>query len=396
MTTKRKPYVVLATPVLLQGGTEYQMLSVIRALKGQDYRLGVLCYYEYNPSIVELFRYEGIEITLLGLKREGKNRLKTLLRLSIVLIKWFRRNKPDVVNVQYLAPGLIPILSARFARTRRILATIHISGSYAYGKKEKILLRVASFFAEHFICVSLGTEKFWFGRNHLFTEDTLLKKHKHFTIYNNIDTGRITTIIGRNSPILIREQYGINVKYFVMGIIGRLAEQKGHKVLFEALSLIKKESTNFLLLIIGTGPDEEDLKKLSRDLDIQDHIIWLGGKTQEEVFKCYSIINLLVMPSLYEGFGLVTAEAMAAGVPVIASNVDGLSELIENQVTGILVQPGNASELSKQIIKHIDNKQLGKQYSILAKIRVTEKFNKESFQKSCTLLYQTLLINAKK
>jgi glycosyltransferase involved in cell wall biosynthesis len=102
------------------------------------------------------------------------------------------------------------------------------------------------------------------------------------------------------------------------------------------------------------------------------------------------------MPSLYEGFGLVTAEAMAAGVPVIASNVDGLSELIENQVTGILVQPGNASELSKQIIKHIDNKQLGKQYSILAKIRVTEKFNKESFQKSCTLLYQTLLINAKK
>jgi glycosyltransferase involved in cell wall biosynthesis len=394
MKNKKTPFIVLASPVLLQGGTEYQMLSVIRALKDEGYRLGVICYYEYNPAIVDLFKAEGVEITLLELKREAKKGLRSLLRLFWVLLKWFCRNKPDVVNIQYLAPGLIPILAAKIALIKRIFATIHISGSHAYGKKAKSLFKISSFLVDHFICVSQGTEKFWFGSCYLFTENTILKKHKHFTIYNAIDTERINRIVNQATPIQTLKHYCIPENRFIIGVVGRLAEQKGHRVLFEALALVKQADVDFILLVIGNGPLEEELKKLSIDLGIQDHLLWLGSNPQDEVFRLYGIMDILVMPSIYEGFGLVAAEAMGAGVPVIASEVDGLSEVVVHNVSGILVQPGNVTELYKQLIFLHGNRVLLKQYSRTATTIVLEKFNVESFQQKCKLLYRTSLKKA--
>jgi glycosyltransferase involved in cell wall biosynthesis len=367
------------------------MLSVIRALKGQDYRLGVLCYYEYNPSIVELFRYEGVEITLLGLKREGQNRLKTLFRLYLILVKWFRRNKPDVVNVQYLAPGLTPIIAARTAFIRKIIATIHISGSHVYGKKAKTFVRISSFLTNHVICVSQGTERFWFGSSLLFNKNSILKTHKHFTIHNSIDTEIINSIVSDENASILRNRYNIPEDSFVIGTVGRLAEQKGQSYLLYSFSEILDSYPEARLLLIGDGPLKETVKKIIVDLKIGRNVILTCALPQNEVFRLYSTMDIFVMPSLYEGFGLTAAEAMAAGIPVIGTNVDGLNEIIEDKINGLLIEPKSIEKLFDAIKYLIDNPMKREELKRNAIETVQSKFSIQLFEDKTINLYTSLL-----
>lgn len=390
---KKTPYLVLTTPVLLQGGTEYQMLSVIRSLREQSCRIGVLCYYEYDPEIIRLFQSCQTEVVLLNLERGGRHQLFYLFRLFLILFKWFRTHRPDIVNIQYLAPGLIPVFAARLAGIRKILATIHISGHSQYRQKEKVLVRLAAFITDHFICVSQGTERFWFNSSHEFSSETSLSGTKHFTIYNGIDSVKIHKLSSRISPEQIKKNKGIPENQFVIGITGRLAAQKGHRILFEAISLLTRRKKDFILLVIGNGPLEEELKELAQKKNIGNHCYWLGGLPQEQVYQLYGILDLLVMPSLFEGFGLVAAEAMAAGVPVIASDVDGLSEIITHNQNGSLVRPEDPNGLFNEIHSLIENETLRHQYSKKGISTVRARFDIEKFRLNWISLFLKLTSN---
>jgi glycosyltransferase involved in cell wall biosynthesis len=114
--------------------------------------------------------------------------------------------------------------------------------------------------------------------------------------------------------------------------IGRLVPQKDYVTLFRALSIMKIREISWSLIILGEGPMYEDLKALSRQLNISKEISWVG-KTSE-VFKYLNEADILVLASVYEGFGLVTLEAMDAQVPVVCSNIPTLQEVLGEQYTG--------------------------------------------------------------
>jgi L-malate glycosyltransferase len=338
-----KKAVIIAMPVLLTGGTEVHTLALVRVLVGSGYAVTVCCYYELDESMVTLMTYAGAEVRLLKL-----NRTEGLLSLLGELKDLFRRQKPDIVHVQYLAPGLIPILAAKLAGIKTIFATVHISGRIAYGIKPKLFLRAASFLCTAFFCVSRGTEEFWFGSSEVFNAASARKGRRHFTIYNSVDVERISSAAEAADKKEIRRSLSLSNR-FVLGIAGRLAYQKGHAVLLDALPAILEKEPSVVLLIIGKGPERSALEEKARQLGIEKNIIWAGEKSQEEVFSLLGIIDVFLVPSLYEGFGLVAAEAMAAGKPVVASDVDGLCEIIDDGETGILVPPGNSGLLASAI-----------------------------------------------
>jgi len=272
--------VMIAMPVLLVGGTEVQTLSVIRVLSEAGYRTTVCCYHEFDIDVVAQFEQAGARVVLLRMLRsEGLPAL--LFRLRSI----FREEKPDIVHVQYLAPGLIPVIAARLAGIKTVFATVHIAGSFAYGSKAKFLLHMAARLCTAFICVSKGVEEFWFGDSMLLEPGSIKLGRRHFTIYNAVDFENIKTTVAATNAGLLRSELDIPPESPVIGVVGRLAEQKGHTFLLDAFADVVAQFSSTILLVIGDGPLRQQLEEQARHLGIDHTIRWLGSQPQEKVFR---------------------------------------------------------------------------------------------------------------
>jgi L-malate glycosyltransferase len=388
--SKSIKHVLIALPVLLIGGTEIQTLSLVRVLLSAGYKVTVCCYYEYDEKVADWFRQAGAEVILLGLVRDRKKfGLFTILRLVRSLFSIFNSLRPDVVHVQYLAPGLVPILAARLAGVPKIISTVHIAGDIVYGKKAKVLLRIAALFCTRFICVSRGVEEFWFGDSEVFDPATANKSRKHFTVYNAIDTVAIANAVSAVDKHKMKEMLGIAGRP-VIGIVGRLAHQKGHTILLDAMTDIITKFPDVVLIVIGEGPEHQRLMEKTTMLKLDKNVLWLGTQPQNKVFEFYAIMDVFAMPSFYEGFGLTAAEAMAASVPVVGTKIEGLSEVIEDGVSGYLVPAGNSLVLGNAIVKLLKDPPKAKAIGLNGRKRAEGFYSLESFSKSMQGIYNTL------
>jgi len=212
---------------------------------------------------------------------------------------------------------------------------------------------------------------------------------KHYTVYNGIDVDRIAGVAKATDVDKLRHSLGVGDE-LVVGVVGRLAHQKGHSILLDAIADIVKRIPHTKLLIVGDGPDLEDLQRRALHLNIQDYLLWLGARCQKEVFELFSIMNLFVMPSLYEGFGLSAAEAMAAGLPVIASDVEGLSEIVEDGVTGYLIPSGHRLALAEAVIELLSNCAKRQIMGQRGRAKAEELFSLNTFSKSMLAAYEEL------
>jgi len=376
-------------PVLLVGGTEVQTLHHVRALAA-SYDVTVCCYYEYVDAVVDRFREAGAKVLLLGLDRSGKGSAVAVLWILLrKLVSLFRETRPDIVHVQYLAPGLVPVVAARLAGVRTVFATVHIAGNYAYGQKAKVMLRTAASLCTTFFCVSRGVEEFWFGESAVLDDRSAKAGRRHYTIYNAVDVEEIRDSANAPGVEEVRRSLGL-ANRSVLGIVGRLAEQKGHSVLLDALPEVIGCFPEVALLVVGDGPERQVLEKKAAYLNVAGHIIWLGSKSQDEVFGLYGVMDIFVMPSLYEGFGLTAAEAMAAGLPVVASDIEGLREVVEHQKTGYLCPAGDSRHLACRLLELLESPDRAREMGRLGRQRAAALFSLETFAESILLAYRDL------
>lgn len=249
------------------------------------------------------------------------------------------------------------------------------------------MIIVALLLSTKFICVSKGVENFWFGRLDSF--DFLLRMpRKHLTIYNGIDINLIQSCLDAVDQLNLRQSLGIPENALVLGCVGRLAPQKGHYFLLHAFQIFLKKYPNSKLIIIGEGVIKDNLKALAQKLKVDHATIWVGKLSQNEVFSYYGMMDLFSMPSLYEGFGLAAAEAMAAGVPVVASNIEGLNEIVVHGKTGYLVLPGDYVALADAMLRIFSKEGASKVIGHLGRENVKTHFSIEKYQQSIMQLYQ--------
>jgi glycosyltransferase involved in cell wall biosynthesis len=378
---EKKQHVLIATPVLLVGGTEIQTFSLAKVLIEAGCAATVCCYYEYDQSMVDRFEDAGARVLLMKYERaEG------LWYLAKRLHQLFKSMKPDVVHVQYVAPGLVPIIAAKLAGIKIVFATVHQPGS-AYGWKAKMLLRTAARFCTAFFCVSRAVEESWFGSSKLFDPEEMDVKRKHFTIYNAVDTDRIAKISRAADRRALRNSLGIGDGP-VVGIVARLRTEKGQAVLLNAMAEVIKRMPEARLLIVGVGPDRETFEKLAKDLNIAEQIIWVGQKSPDEIYQLYGVMDVVAVPSLFEGFGLSAAEAMAAGVPVVASRVGGLTEVVQDATSGYLVDVGDINELAQSLGELLRNPEKTRAMGQEGYRRVNQGFSFERFREAISAMYK--------
>lgn len=157
--------------------------------------------------------------------------------------------------------------------------------------------------------------------------------------------------------------------------VGRLAPQKNHKELINALALVKKKHPDIVLNIYGEGDGREQLEKQIRKMNLSNNV-FLKGRV-DDVFSKISESKLFIITSKYEGFSNALLEAMAIGIPCIGPNIVGVKNIIENGVTGCLYQSGNEKELGELIIDMFTNYSRAKEIGMKARVEINDQYRNQ-------------------
>ena len=178
----------------------------------------------------------------------------------------------------------------------------------------------------------------------------------------------------------LKRKYDITDDDFVILFVGRLVKRKGIDDLMNAVGNIKEE--NLKLLIVGDGPEEEELKKLREKLNLQKRVIFTGRIPYPDIFPCYKLSDVFSMPSKYlrdegeiEGLGIVFLEAQSYGVPVIGTNSGGIPEAIDDGKSGFIVPENDPSAIRDRISELMSNRKLHEKISEHAIEFVQKKFS---------------------
>jgi glycosyltransferase involved in cell wall biosynthesis len=179
-------------------------------------------------------------------------------------------------------------------------------------------------------------------------------------------------------PSSLRAELRLPSQVTLIGSVGRLDNQKGFDVLLEALALSGREDIH--LLLVGSGREEASLRRQAARLNLYDRVHFAGYR--RDVPKLLQLLQVYVQPSRFEGMPNALLEAMAAGTPVVATEVDGNRELIEDGVHGWLVPPGNPRALARAVEAALKDPPEARRRAAAAKERVAEKFRVESMIKA--------------
>ena len=173
--------------------------------------------------------------------------------------------------------------------------------------------------------------------------------------------------------------------------IGRLSSEKGHADLLRALARLRSSRPDlpWKLLLVGSGHEEQNLKSLTSELQLESQVIF--ASQQNDVLPFYAAAHAMVLPSHTEGSPHVVLEAMSAGVPIIATNVGGVPEILENQNTAILVPPHDPDAMATAIARLLDSPENARQLAENAKQVLRDHFSHQAYAQSLIEIYRDLL-----
>ena len=188
-----------------------------------------------------------------------------------------------------------------------------------------------------------------------------------------------------------RHKLNISEDELVLGYIGRLSIEKGCNYLIKAVRLLKKLGVPVKVLIIGDGPQKKELEDLVYELDIENLVIFVGF--QPDVDRWLPTFDIFVLPSMTEGTPMSLLEAMASGIPAVASAVGGIPQVVDSGENGVLVSPGDPEEIRDAVYKLYKNENLRKSISTAALDTIRSRYNIKDWIGKIEAEYYNLINN---
>ncbi len=195
-----------------------------------------------------------------------------------------------------------------------------------------------------------------------------LKRQRIAVIYNGIDPGPFAA-----AAALLRAELRISPRSKVVGFVGQLDERKGISYLLEAFRQVHRQHPEAMLLLVGEGPLRAWIETQAQSWGLAEALVLTGFR--DDVASVMQSVDLLVLPSLWEGFGIVLIEAMAAGKPVVSTRVSSMPEIVEHGTTGLLVPPADADALAAGICQLLERPALCRAMGNAGRIRVERYFH---------------------
>lgn len=365
------PRVMYLAHTLAVGGAEEMILNLVRYLPPQFER-AMVCIGEPGPIGREVEK-TGVAFHALGLS-PGVRRPFDLLRLQAFIAEW----QPTIVHTFLLTASLYGRLAALLARVPVVIGTeVNI-----YERKRPLHRFAERWLLRHTDAVVASAESV----RTFYLDQISADPDKVVVIYNAVDWSQLETTTSR---LEMRTALGVPLDAPVAGIIARLTEQKAHRILFDALAA-RPELRTTHLVVVGDGELREELRGRAEQLGIAARVRFAGAR--RDLGNVLNAIDMFVMPSLWEGLPLALVLAMGAGLPVVASRVAGIPEVVKDGVSGLLVDPGNSAQLADAMSRLVADDKLRVQLGQQARAFVEPRFGADRFVAETTALYDRLMM----
>ncbi len=209
--------------------------------------------------------------------------------------------------------------------------------------------------------------------NHL-RNDFRVPEDKVRLINNGVNLSEIDSIYSQVEAGDMKAAYGLGRDATVVGSVARLVSDKGHEYLIRSIAELRPKFPKIRLLIVGDGPHRHFLENLTGELGLRSHVTFTGTLSSREVIRALGAVDIFAMPATWrEGFGLSIVEAMACYKPVIVTNIWSLNSLVQNDVTGILIEPNQVRPLTESIQRLILHEDVRRRIGRAAR-EMTERF----------------------
>jgi L-malate glycosyltransferase len=361
----KKIKLVHLLPNLSGGGAEKVCMQILLGIDKKKYQTYLLLFKDNDSSlgISEKNELKKNEVKIISLKK--------LYLLDIFnffqIIKHLKKIQADILHC-HLGGDIYGPLASYFLKKIKIISTEH--NINISEKKINRFIKKFTIKRMNKICaVSLAVKNDAVKRYGI-------NDQKISVVYNGVDFNYYQ----------IEKNKDHNDSKIILGAMGRLNEQKGHKVLIEACSLLKNQ--NFILEIAGEGELKNDLEKQIKNLKLNNHLILLG---QVDSRKWLNEIDIFIMPSLWEGLGLAVLEAAALKKPIIASAVDGILEILDEN-NSFLYKKNDPHQLAKIIdylLENLDSQNVQEKINICYKITLN-KFSLDKMIKNYQRIYENI------
>jgi len=368
------------------GGSTEILRTICCNLDKEIYDLKLIIGLTNYPSAKtkEFLREFNDRVTVIPQLRRDINPLNDLLAL-IRLYLIFRSGKFDVVHTHTAKAGVLGRLAARLYGGSIIVHTPHGHNFYGYfgPTLSKIIIAIEKF-------LSSFTDKI-IALTELEQKDLLRFKitgaDRIVLIRQGLELDRyMQANIDKDK---IKKELNIQPHENVLGMIGRLEPVKGPLYFVEAAKDIIEEFPETKFLIVGEGILRKRLERRIEILGLKEKFIFTGWR--EDMPEIISVLDLLIFPSLNEAVGMVLIEAQACGVPVVATEVGGIPEIVNNNRTGILVPAGDSKELARAVNCLLGDKQKRSQLSKEAQDWIKDKFKVQEMIDKLSELYKELI-----
>ncbi|MCM8784043.1 MAG: glycosyltransferase family 4 protein [Candidatus Omnitrophica bacterium] len=362
------------------GGAQKTTLALIQRLNHENFEVHFITS-PYGYLIRKLEEIKGIKFNLFPCLRREINLLNDFIAF-LRLLKYIKHNRFDIVHTHSPKAGFLGRWAAKIAKVPIIIHTVH---GFPFYENQKFILKKIYILMERI--TAKITDKLVVVCESDFKKGISAKigsEDRYILIREGIE------IVKQKQKKSLYNRLNISYSFPLIGMVACLKPQKAPLDFVKGAFLVKKRFPKAKFILVGGGPLYKEVKRLIRRLNLENNFSLLGWR--EDAIEIISLFDIFVLTSIWEGLPLVILEAMSLGKPIVATDVDGIRELIEDGENGFLVEPGDYYNLAQKIMFILEEENLRKKFTDRNIYTETlSKFNLDLMTRETENLYSKML-----
>lgn len=364
------------------GGVAEYLKMFFKYADKSKFELDLLCSKQYRDEKA-FFKNIGCNIAMISMAREISfiSDIKSVFQIA----RYIKKIKPDIIHLHSSKAGALGRLASIFSGIPVIYNPHGWSFDMNISRKKKAIYIFIEKFLGKFTKEIINISDY---EKDCALKHNILSKEKIKVIYNGIEVEKYQE---KSDKQKIMKELGIPIDAIIIGMVGRISEQKSPETFVEIANKLKSKIENCYFILVGDGELRSRVEKKIDEYSLKDKFLITGWTS--EVARYVSTFNVALLTSKWEGFGLVLTEYMASGKPIVASNVGGIPDVIQNNYNGILVKQNDIDNFVKAILEIKNNHRL--RFSLIEngyKV-VKEKFNIYRVVREHEDLYEKIVAN---
>ena len=381
MDNHRKKIMIVISNLSI-GGKEKTAINLANGLDPEKHEPWLVCLGGVQPKTEALV---GKKTKLVVLNKKPGNNISTIIQLAHLM----RRERIHIVHSNNWGTMLESLIAAKWAGIHKIIHTQH-GLDYGHGENRMVRGRlriwIKRFSCKGIACIVAVSKEI---------RDVVIREWRAHdeqvkVILNGIEVEEVENTIEmrHQKRVSQRSENGYRETDLIIGSVGLLRAVKDYQTLIRSMKIVNTEIPYAKLVLVGDGPERDDLRKLVKELSLEGCVRFLGYR--DDVEHLLQMMDIFVLNSISEGTSIAILEAMAAGLPVVATSTGGTPDIVEDRGTGLLVPPRDFSGTSAAILTLIRNPQMRKSMGARGRKRVRECFSVERMIRNYESLYEDI------